>query len=155
MQLALDAHIDAFALNMASGWYYNLQAVANAFAAARTLNSKFKLFFSFDYAGNGSWPEAEVISMIHEFGALDAYYKYHGKPFASTSEGPGNANDWINIKAQTGCFFMPDWSSVGAGPAMQLAGGVADGLFSEFVTFQLGLCTFETNIYRIRLADYL
>lgn len=26
---------------------------------------------------------------------------------------------------------MPDWSSVGAGPARQLAGVVADGLFSK------------------------
>ncbi|PKX89654.1 uncharacterized protein P174DRAFT_435029 [Aspergillus novofumigatus IBT 16806] len=130
MQLALDAHIDAFALNMASGWYYNLQAVANAFAAA---------------PGNGSWPEAEVISMIHEFGALDAYYKYHGKPFASTFEGPGNAKDWINIKAQTECFFMPDLSSVEAGPAMELAGGATDGLFS-WVTWPWGNLNMTTYV---------
>lgn len=41
-----------------------------------------------------------------------------------------NANDWISIKSETGCFFLPDWSSVGAKPALELAGGVADGLFS-------------------------
>lgn len=46
------------------------------------------------------------------------------------SEGPGNGTDWIGIKAATGCFFIPDWSSVGAQAAMGVAGGVADGLFS-------------------------
>jgi hypothetical protein len=46
------------------------------------------------------------------------------------SEGPGSGADWIDIKTSTGCFFMPDWSSLGAKDAMLVAGGVADGLFS-------------------------
>ena len=46
------------------------------------------------------------------------------------SEGPGNATDWHDIKAATSCFFMPDWSSLGARDALALAGGVSDGLFS-------------------------
>ncbi|KAJ0353197.1 hypothetical protein COL154_012253 [Colletotrichum chrysophilum] len=53
-----------------------------------------------------------------------------GKPFVSTFEGPDNAEDWVEIKAATGCFFIPDWSSLGAKPAMAKANGVADGLFS-------------------------
>ena len=48
----------------------------------------------------------------------------------STFEGPANADDWIDIKDQVGCFFIPDWSSEGAQPALKLGGGVADGLFS-------------------------
>lgn len=48
----------------------------------------------------------------------------------STFEGPGSADDWVTIKSETNCFFMPDWSSVGAKPAVELANGVADGLFS-------------------------
>jgi len=54
----------------------------------------------------------------------------NGQPFVSTFEGPANADDWVFIKSETGCFFVPDWSSVGAKPALELAGGVVDGLFS-------------------------
>ncbi|KAF7624815.1 hypothetical protein AFLA_001697 [Aspergillus flavus NRRL3357] len=100
MQLTLDAHIGAFALYIAAGWHYNIQAVE------------------------------DVIYVLHEFGSYNSYYKCQGKPCASTSEEPRNAADWTNIKELTGSLFMPDWSSVGAGPAMQLAGVVADGLFS-------------------------
>jgi hypothetical protein len=52
------------------------------------------------------------------------------QPLASTFEGPSNAADWTDIKASTGCFFIPDWSSYGAKPALALENGVADGLFS-------------------------
>jgi hypothetical protein len=48
----------------------------------------------------------------------------------SSFEGPGSASDWISIKAQTGCFFMPDWDSIGPQNAVKAANGVADGLFS-------------------------
>ncbi|KAF4432822.1 Glucan endo-1,3-alpha-glucosidase agn1 [Colletotrichum fructicola] len=34
------------------------------------------------------------------------------------------------VPSATGCFFIPDWSSLGAKPAMAKANGVADGLFS-------------------------
>jgi hypothetical protein len=121
------AHIQAFALNIA----YNQDSdpqLANAFRAANNLG--FELFFSFDYAGNGAWPEDEVIAYINQYSTNGAYYYYSGQPFVSTFEGPANAADWINIKAQTGCYFVPDWSSQGAKVALELAGGVADGLFS-------------------------
>jgi hypothetical protein len=126
--LAKDSHIDAFALNMAYGVASNEQSVANAFNAAETLG--FKLFFSFDYAGNGSWPKSDVIGFLQKYSSSSAHYNYNGKPFASTFEGPDSAEDWITIKKETGCFFVPDWSSIGAQPALKLAGGVADGLFS-------------------------
>jgi hypothetical protein len=123
--LAQQAHIDGFALNMAAGEGDAAQ-VANAFSAAQSLG--FKLMFSFDYAGNGPWAESDVISLIQQYSSSSAYYHYNNKPLVSTFEGPGQAGDWTNIKSVTGCFFMPDWSSLGANSAMQL--GVADGLFS-------------------------
>lgn len=130
IQVAVDAHIDAFALNMAYNpdetYYY--QILLDAFGAASTLG--FKLFFSFDYAGNGPWPASIVTSYINLYRASDGYYQYAGGPFVSTFEGPDNANDWKEIKASTGCFFVPDWSSLGAKAAMEAGGGVADGLFN-------------------------
>ncbi|GFF25735.1 glucan endo-1,3-alpha-glucosidase agn1 [Aspergillus udagawae] len=128
MKLAKDAHIDAFAMNMAWKDSTNDPSLEMAFNAANSVG--FKLFFSFDYAGNGPWSQDTVIHMIQQYGSNGAYFQYKGKPFVSTFEGPGNAEDWVDIKAQTGCFFIPDWSSVGAKPAAALANGVADGLFS-------------------------
>jgi hypothetical protein len=60
--LAQDAHIDAFALNMAWEDKTNEASVEMAFTAANVKG--FKLFFSFDYAGNGPWDQDVVISMI-------------------------------------------------------------------------------------------
>jgi hypothetical protein len=130
INVAIAARIDAFALNMA----YNEDGGADAaqvdlaFAAAN--KTSFKLFFSFDYAGNGAWPSSAVLKLIQQYQNNPAYYKYNNKPFVSTFEGPANANDWISIKKTTGCFFMPDWSSLGAAAAVNAGGGVADGLFS-------------------------
>jgi hypothetical protein len=90
----------------------------------------FKLFFSFDYAGNGPWPKTDVGALLVAYTALEAYYTYQGKYFVSTFEGPGNADDWIDLKAQYNVFFMPDWSSLGAKEALKRGDGVADGLFS-------------------------
>ncbi|KAH9230227.1 glycoside hydrolase family 18 protein [Colletotrichum gloeosporioides 23] len=127
--LAQQAHIDAFALNIAHGWKYNDEQIANAFAAASAKG--FQLFFSFDYAGGDvPWPMAEVKALIQKYSSSPAHFQYNGKPFVSTFEGPDNADDWHSIKADTGCFFIPDWSSLGAGPALRAADGVADGLFN-------------------------
>lgn len=92
----------------------------------------FSLFFSFDYAGgSGPWPQADVIGYLTQYSAASAYYRYNGQPFVSTFEGPNNAEDWIEIKAQTGCFFIPDWSSLGAEAALKAGGGgIVDGLFN-------------------------
>lgn len=57
------------------------------------------------------------------------YYLHQGQYLVSTFEGPDQAEDWIGIK-QKHDIFIPDWSSIGAKPALQLGGGVADGLFS-------------------------
>lgn len=121
--------------------------MANAFIAAQ--NTGFKLFISFDYTGlcisasvifrqhallkihlggTAPWPEGNVISLLNTYKASSAYYKYLGKPFVSTFEGVDNSADWTAIKAQTGCFFVPSWSSLG--PQAAVARGTADGLFS-------------------------
>ncbi|EDN91114.1 hypothetical protein SS1G_00517 [Sclerotinia sclerotiorum 1980 UF-70] len=47
---------------MAYGWIDNVGQVSLAFAAADSVD--FKLFYSFDYAGNGPWPKADVIQFI-------------------------------------------------------------------------------------------
>ncbi|KAI1323374.1 glycosyl hydrolase family 71-domain-containing protein [Xylariaceae sp. FL0255] len=132
MKLASGYGIDGFALNIANGYEYNDLQIGNAFSTAESLFADygFVVFFSFDYAGNGSWAEGEVISLVNQYSGSEAYYHYNSQPFVSTFEGPGNADDWTNIKAQTGCFFVPDWSSAGADVAAGLNGGIVDGLFS-------------------------
>ncbi|CAD0091638.1 unnamed protein product [Aureobasidium vineae] len=125
IRLAQDSHIDAFALNIANNGGYAGQ-VANAFSAANSLG--FKLFFSFDYAAQGAFAQQDVINLINQYRSNGAYYQYNGKPFVSTFEGPGSSGDWNTIKSQTGCFFIPDWSSLGAQAAVSR--GVVDGLFS-------------------------
>ncbi|GFF79661.1 mutanase Pc12g07500 [Aspergillus lentulus] len=110
MKLAQEAHIDAFALNMAFDDPVNSEALSAAFAAAESLG--FKLFLPFDYAGNGPWPQDTVVGYIYQYGSA-------------------NADDWIGIKAKAGCFFVPDWSFLGANlpgnPAWQMA--FSAGLF--------------------------
>lgn len=161
MRLAKSYHIDAFALNMAYGWVDNAKQVAMAFTAADSVG--FQLFYSFDYAGNGAWPKEDVIQFLQNHASDGSYYHYNGKPFVSTFEGPDSSGDWVDIKAQTGCFFVPDWSSIGAGP--ELAKGVADGLFSMLslrmkniqLIFRNGLGSMEMGrledeyLYRCRL----
>lgn len=119
--------IDAFALNIAYNSPEIPASLSAVFSAADAVG--FKLFFSFDYAGNGAWPKSDVLALIQQYGSHSAYYQYKGGPFVSTFEGPASSGDWVDIKAQTGCFLIPDWSSVGAGPAWEK--GVADGLFSK------------------------
>jgi hypothetical protein len=126
IQLAQDAHIDAFALNMAASDPVNSEVISRFIDLCVTMG--FQVFFSFDYAGNGPWESSDVIDLVNTYGPSVAYYRYNGQPFVSTFEGPANATDWFSIKASTNCFFVPDWSSLGAKAAME--NGVADGLFS-------------------------
>jgi hypothetical protein len=65
---------------------------------------------------------------LDEYIGNSAYFRTDsGQPFISTFEGPANAQDWVALRAQYGVFFMPDWSSLGAGPEWDL--GIADGPF--------------------------
>ncbi|KAM0327648.1 hypothetical protein ACHAQA_005941 [Verticillium albo-atrum] len=107
--LARDAKIDGFALNMGWNEATNGESLDNAFKAANNLGKN-------------------VIAIINKYKNNAAYYKYNGKPLVSTFEGPGQASDWNTIKPDTGAFFIPSYSSLGAMKAMET--GVVDGLFS-------------------------
>ena len=126
MQLAKASSIDAFAINMARDEVTNGQSLANAFIAAN--NRGFKLFFSFDYAGNSLWLKADVIALISQYQNDPAYFKRGSQPLVSTFEGWQAYKDWPSIKTTTSCYFVPSWSSLGAKGAMEL--GVVNGLFS-------------------------
>ncbi|KAJ6029918.1 carbohydrate-binding module family 24 protein [Penicillium canescens] len=129
MTEAIHAHIDAFALNIANDESTTEASLGNAFLAAK--NTGFQLFFSFDYTGNGPWDKAKVIELLNAYaGTSLTYWHHNGQPLCSTFEGPGNAADWADIKKETNCFFVPDWSSLGAKVAMEQADGIADGLFN-------------------------
>ncbi|KAB8074198.1 glycoside hydrolase [Aspergillus leporis] len=124
ISLAKDAHIDAFAMNMARSDVLS-ESISKAFRTAQDLN--FKLFFSFDYAGNGSWAMKETIDLMNQYKDHPAYYHYDSKPFMSTFEGT-TSRDWPEIKDRTGSFFIPDWSSIG--PVKAANESSVDGLFS-------------------------
>ncbi|TQN70327.1 Glucan endo-1,3-alpha-glucosidase agn1 [Colletotrichum shisoi] len=113
---------------MARGEPMDAKAITDAFSNAEALG--FKLFFSFDYAGRGPFSKDEVVSSINKYAPSSAYFRHQKKPLVSTFEGPDQAEDRHDVKAITNCFFVPDWSSLGAGPAIRAASGVADGLFS-------------------------
>ena len=123
---AQQAGIDGFVLNIAALDTSNPASVSKAFQAAQ--NKNFKLLFSFDYAAWGTWSKGDVISYINQYKGSSAYWQHNGKPLVSTFEGVGNAGDWFDIKSSTGCFFMPEYSSLG--PQGAASQGAIDGLFS-------------------------
>ncbi|RHZ66652.1 hypothetical protein CDV55_103731 [Aspergillus turcosus] len=128
IRLAQDAQIDAFALNIAARDAINAQSIPLAFEAAQA--ARFKIFFSFDYVARGPWNQDDVTELLLRYKVNEAYYRNNGRPLASTFEGSENAEEWINIKASTDCFFIPDWSSLGAKAALDKGYGTVDGLFS-------------------------
>ncbi|MCJ1398832.1 hypothetical protein MMC11_002033 [Xylographa trunciseda] len=114
MALASAAGIDGFAMNIAGDSWTGDQ-LNFAYEAAASLGN-FSLFLSFDHAANdgafgGSFTAANIASYINTYKIQKAQYFYNGAPVASTFEGPAHAADWINVKAATGCFFIPDWTS--------------------------------------------
>jgi hypothetical protein len=127
IQLAQQAHIDAFAMNVAYKDDSIFKSLETAFNVADNLG--FHLFFSFDYPGGPApWPSEDVYKLASTYTGRGSYYNYKGQPMISTFEGPENANDWKSLKIRLNCFFIPSWSSLGAQDAVKL--GVADGLFS-------------------------
>lgn len=95
----------------------------------------FKLFLSFDYAnshmGYDSWPKEQIVELLHQYTGHGAYYHHTRKPFVTTSEGGEHAKDWKSIKKETGCFFVPSWSSLGPKQAARVGAGIVDGLASS------------------------
>jgi hypothetical protein len=128
--LAKSAHIDGFALNIAAGDPNTGSVLANAYAAATQVGG-FTLFLSFDYLSWGAWSPTTVINLINQYKTSPAQAMYAGKPLASTFEGTANIADWSSIKSSTGCFFIPDWTSLGtSGFSSHLSDNTADGAFS-------------------------
>jgi hypothetical protein len=66
INLAQEAHLDAFALNIAYGDDSTTNYIDLAFQAAEATG--FKLFLSFDYAGGtAAWPATEVSSIASRY----------------------------------------------------------------------------------------
>ncbi|KAK6597500.1 alpha-glucanase [Botrytis cinerea] len=74
------AHIDAFALNIANNDSTIAAQLPTLFSTAGSKG--FKLFFSFDYAGNGAWLQADVIALVNQYKMEAAYYFYNGQAFS-------------------------------------------------------------------------
>ncbi len=129
LAMAKAAKIDGFAMNIASGDPNTDTVLAAAYSAAEAVGD-FKMFLSFDYLSmGGAWGMDQVINKINQYKSSPAQFRYHGKPLVSTFEGVGNIGDWFGIKSATGCFFIPDWCSLGsAGFKSHL--DIADGAFS-------------------------
>lgn len=122
--------IDAFGLNIAFLDPNNDSSLNRAFQAAESLGSKFKLYLNFDYMAWGIWDVPSVVTKINQCKLSPAYFQYQGRPFVSTFEGKDNAHDWLEVNKATGCFFVPDWSSLGPVGAGRHLGNIADGLAS-------------------------
>lgn len=130
--LAAAKGIDAFALNIAPPLVGTVERqVAMAFSAAEASGTTFRLFFSFDYEGSGTpWDTADILTLLTQYAASEAYFRQEGRPFVSTFEGPGNSDveQWSEIRASVkgGIYFVPAWTS--RGPSFRQ--DLIDGAFS-------------------------
>jgi Glycosyl hydrolase family 71 len=128
IKAAASALIDGFALNIGNDDFTDTQ-LNNTYSAAEKYGNNFKLFLSFDYGAVPAYDAATIIRRINAHSGSPAQYNYTtGKPLVSTFEGPSHAADWGNIKTQTNCFFIPDYSS--QGPSGAAAEPNVDGLLS-------------------------
>ncbi|KAE8351746.1 glycosyl hydrolase family 71-domain-containing protein [Aspergillus coremiiformis] len=125
---AQKAHIDGFALNIGPQDQHTDRALQAAYDAAEKIGN-FSLFISFDYLSGGAWPADRVITIINAYKNRTSQFHYKGKPLVSTFEGVGNTGDWPKIKATTGCFFVPCWTSMGPAGIRNVLNDI-DGAFS-------------------------
>lgn len=95
---------------------FTRQSLENAASAANSIGG-FCLFISFDYLSGDSWDAGAVVDTIKFFEgkAGNSHCRHNDKIIVSTFEGADSAPQWADIKAQTNCFFIPDWSSRGPG----------------------------------------
>lgn len=125
---AKKAHIDGFALNIATQDTFTDAVLKKAYDAAEAVGN-FSMFLSFDYLSGGPWPAPRVIRTINKYKDKPAQFYYKGNPLVSTFEGVHNVFDWPIIKAATGCSVFPTWTSLGPqGVATVL--DIIDGAFS-------------------------
>lgn len=62
----------------------------------------------------GQWSVPQVVDLINYYRESAAQIKIDGKPLVSTFEGPGWADNWLEVREQTGdIFLIPDWASLG------------------------------------------
>jgi hypothetical protein len=128
IKAAAAALIDGFALNIGNDDFTDTQ-LSNAYSAAEKFGNNFKLFLSFDYGAVPDYDASTIIQRINAHSGSPAQCNYDaGKRLVSTFEGPSYAADWGNIKAQTNCFFIPDYSS--QSPSGAAAEPNVDGLWS-------------------------
>lgn len=123
--------IDGFALNAGpkDGWTDAQLKLAYDTAASVP---GFSVFVSFDMLCCGPWGVPKVSEIINRYKNHKGQTKVDGKPFVSTFEGPDFAQQWAEVKRQTGnIFLVPDWSSKGPQGIKPFADqGVIDGIFS-------------------------
>ena len=62
----------------------------------------------------GSWLVPHVVDLINRYKLFPSQMRAEGKPFVSTFEGPGWADNWARVRDETdGIYLIPDWSSLG------------------------------------------
>ena len=144
----VDLAQDGFVLNIAYQDTINPNGnvqnqLNNVFAAADT-RSDFKLFLSFDYLDNqqnNAWDSGTLTNTINAYKTRRSYYLFNGRPLTSTFEGFNFASTWTSVKANTGAFFMPQYS---AGPSASANAPNVDGLFS-WEAWPVGATDMTTN----------
>lgn len=125
---AKHAFIDGFALNIAQQDPNTDSVLQKAYTAAEKVGN-FSIFLSFDYLSGGAWPVDRVVDTINRYKTHPAQFYYNDSPLVSTFEGVGNIDDWEEIRNQTDCFAMPDWTSLGPESFANVRDKV-DGFFS-------------------------
>ncbi|KAJ7694797.1 glycoside hydrolase family 71 protein [Mycena rosella] len=144
--LAASKGIDAFALNVGRDPWQPFR-VADAYAAAKSLGSSFKLFLSFDMS---SLPCASLGDATTLRNFMEPYqnhpnqFMYNGKPFVSTFAGEscrfgaGSLNDgWNNAlkSGQPAIYFVPSFF---VDPATFPSMPVMDGAFQWNSAWPMG-----------------
>jgi Glycosyl hydrolase family 71 len=131
INLAKSAGFDGFIMDIAPDTY-NLQPMLDLTYAAAEQVSDFKIWLSFDYTGGFNtdgtpWHADQVSSLISDYSSSAAQYLWaDGRPVVTTFEGCDNLDDWTTIKAETNCFFIPNYSCLGPAAAVSAPG--VDGL---------------------------
>ena len=106
---------------------YSDTQLGYAYEAAKN-QGNFTVFLMFDYDANqyllqsntpGAIPftQENVQDFINKYKGEAGQFIYNEKPLVGTFEGVGSAGDWPAIKANTGCFFVPDWTSAKGDPS--------------------------------------
>ncbi|KAF8306265.1 glycoside hydrolase [Clavulina sp. PMI_390] len=129
--------IDAFALNMGSDSWQQAR-VSDAYAAATSSGTGFKMFISLDMSilpCTSSADAQSIKSLISSFSSNPAQFMYNGLPVVSTFSGEtctfGTANvadGWESVFSGMNVFFVPAFFPTN-GNDFSVFGNVINGLF--------------------------